>query len=138
MTARPRHNEDRFYRYPTRRVVAVVDETAQLDAALHALEAGGVDVSGVNVLSGAEGLRLLDRKGVGHGLRSRLVRLLQRGAYEMDALRDHERALKDGHHLIYVPVRSRAEADKVTGLLHGAGGYYVLYFWRWSVEKPPA
>jgi hypothetical protein len=136
MSSEPRRNEDRFYRYPMHRVVAVVDDDAQLDAALRALEAAGMDVTAVNVLSGADGVRLLDRTGARHGLRSRLLRFLQRGALEMDVLRDHERALKDGRRVVYVPARNPGEADRVARMLREAGGYYPLYFRRWSVEKP--
>ncbi len=136
MSSEPRRNEDRFYRYPMHRVVAVVDDDAQLDAALAALAAAGLEVTGVNVLSGPDGVRLLDRTGVRHGVRSRLLRFLQRGASEMDVLRNHERALNDGHHLVYVPARNADEAQRVAGMLRDAGGHYLLYFRRWSVEKP--
>jgi len=33
MIGQPRRNEDRFYRYPRRRVVAVIDDEVWLDAA---------------------------------------------------------------------------------------------------------
>lgn len=138
MSAQPRRNEDRFYRYPMHRVAAIVDDDAHLDAAMRALQEAGLDLTGVNVLSGAEGARLLDRTGVRHGLAARLLRFLQRGAYEMDALRDHERALKDGHHVIYVPARNPPDADRVAAILRASGGYYPLYFRRWSIEEPSA
>jgi hypothetical protein len=136
MSSKPQRNEDRFYRYPTHRVAAVVDDDAQLDAALAALAAEGLDVAGVNVLSGADGVRLLDRAGARHGPRSRLVRLLQHGAAEMEVLKDHERALKEGHRVVYVPARNPDEADRIARIVREAGGYYPLYFRRWSVERP--
>jgi hypothetical protein len=83
----PRRNENRFYRYPTRRVTAVIDDDAGVQSALNALRQAGVNVTKVNVLSGPEGARLLDRTGTRHGLRARLLRLAQRGVYEGDALR---------------------------------------------------
>jgi hypothetical protein len=138
MIGQPRRNEDRFYRYPKRRVVAVIDDDAQLEAAVRDLDRVGVDRAGVNVLSGPDGARLLDRSGTGHGLRARLLRLVQRGAYESDALRAHEQALNDGHHVIYVPVRDQGDRAKVADVLRAAGGYYLLYFGAWSVEQLPA
>ena len=138
MVEQPRHNEDRFYRYPKRRVVAVLDDGAQLDAAVRDLERAGVDKAGVNVLSGPDGARLLDRSGTDHGVRARLLRLVQGGAYEADALRAHEQALNDGHHVIYVPVRDQADKTRVADVLRAAGGHYLLYFGAWSVEQLPA
>jgi hypothetical protein len=39
-----RRNEDRFYRYPTDRIVAVVDDEPSLEAALAGLERPGSTV----------------------------------------------------------------------------------------------
>jgi hypothetical protein len=36
MKAQPRHNEKRFYRYPMRRVVAVLDDARSVQTALEA------------------------------------------------------------------------------------------------------
>ncbi len=78
MNQQPRRNEKRFYRYPMRRVAAVIDDDAGLGCALDVLTQAGTNVSKVNVLSGPEGARLLDRTGTGHGLGARLLRLVQR------------------------------------------------------------
>src|SRR5215211_167106 len=135
MSGQPRRNEDRFYRYPMHRVVAIVDDNSQVDAALHELERAGMDVSSVHVLSGPEGARLLDSSGTGHGLRARLLRLAQWGAYEMDTLQAHARALNKGHHVVYVPARTDDDRRRVVDILRAAGGHYVLYFRTWSIEE---
>jgi hypothetical protein len=103
-----RRNENRFYRYPMRRVSAIIDDVAGLEVALDALSQTGVDLSKVHVLTGPEGARLLDRSGTGHGLWARLLRRAQWGAYEGNALEAHERALKSGHNVIFVPLRHGA------------------------------
>jgi hypothetical protein len=137
MTGQPRQNENRFYRYPKRRIVAVIDDDAPLDATVRSLSGVGVDAGEVNVLSGPDGARLLDRSGADHGLRARLLRLVQGGAFESDALRVHEQALNDGRHVIYVPVQDRPQLAKAVSLLRAAGGRYLLYFGAWSVEQLP-
>jgi hypothetical protein len=71
-----------------------------------------VDITAVNVLSGPEGSHLLDGTGMGHGVRARLLRLLQHGAYESEALQAHEDALMRGRHVIYVPVKNDEEKQK--------------------------
>jgi FixJ family two-component response regulator len=132
MSEQVRRNEDRFYRYPMRRVVAVIDDDAGVRAALEALRQAGVDVRKVNVLTGPEGARLLDSTGTRRGLRARLLRLAQLGAYEGNALQAHDRALEDGHHVVFVPVRG--DRSRVIDVLRTSGGSYLLYFGLWSIE----
>ena len=134
MSQQPRRNENRFYRYPMHRVVAIIDDNASVQVALHGLQQAGMDMTKVNVLTGPEGARLLDRTGTGHGLRARLLRLAQWGTYEGNALQAHERALNDGHHVIYVPVRGDDQRSRVIDILHAAGGHYLLHFRLWSIE----
>lgn len=121
MNQQPRRNEDRF-RYPMHRVTAVIDDDAHLDRALHDLQQAGVDLTGVNVLSGPDGARLLDRTGTGHGLRARLLRLAQWGAYEADALEAHDRALSDRRHVVYVPAHGEEQRARAVAVLQAAGG----------------
>lgn len=132
----PHRNEERFYRYPMHRVAAVIDDDADVDIALGALPRVGVDVASVDVLSGPEGARVLDRTGTRHGVRARLLRLLQRGAFEGDALETHERALNQGRHVVFVPVRNEEQLSAVTEVLRSARGHQLLRFRRWSIEKP--
>jgi hypothetical protein len=138
MPGLPRRNEDRFYRYPWKRIVAILQDEQHLNGALRELERVGVDIPHVNVLSGPAGARLLDKSGTGHGIRARLLRLLQGGAYESDVARTHERALNNGQHVIYVPVRDRKEGSRVADVLRAAGGRYLIYFGTWSISQLPA
>ena len=133
----PRRNEPRFYRYPMRRVVSIIDDTSSLEAILKDLASSGIDVSTVNVLSGQEGARLLDRSGATRGLRGRVLRLLQKSAYEYEALVEHETALNAGRHVLYVPVRTRRQRRQVVDIMRNHGGYGMTYFSRWSVEHIP-
>jgi hypothetical protein len=132
-----RRNENRFYRYPMRRVSAIIDDVDRLEVALDALSQTGVDLSKVHVLTGPEGARLLDRSGTGHGLWARLLRRAQWGAYEGNALEAHERALKSGHNVIFVPARSDEQLSRIVKVLRNAGGYHLLHFRPWSIEMLP-
>ena len=134
MGRQPRVNENRFYRYPMHRVVAIIDDDAQVKAAMQDVQQAGVEVTEVNVLSGPEGAQLLDRAGTQHGFRGRVLRLTQRGAFEGDALQAHERALNNGHQVIYVPARGEPQRGRVVDILRTAGGHDLLYFRRWGVE----
>jgi hypothetical protein len=94
-----------------------------------------VDLSGVHVLSGPEGAALLDRRGEGHGLRARLLRLLQWTSSENETLDIHDRALRDGGHVLYVPVRGEDRKERVAEALRAAGGHHIVYFGRFTTEK---
>ena len=135
MDDRPRRNEPRFYRYPMRRVAAIIDDSASLEASLKELETADIDVSAVNVLSGQEGARLLDRTGTLHGLRGRLLRLAQWTASEYDALAAHEKALINGHHVLYVPVKGSDQRQRVVDIIRGHGGYGIFHFRPWIIER---
>ncbi|MDQ3763982.1 MAG: hypothetical protein M3460_20980 [Actinomycetota bacterium] len=135
--SQPRRNEPRFYRYPMRRVAAIIDDSASLEVTLKDLETAGIDVSAVNVLSGEEGARLLDRTGVAHGLRGRLLRLAQWTASEYDALAAHEKALINGRHVLYVPVNGSDQRQRVVDIIRDHGGYWIIHFKRWVIERIP-
>jgi hypothetical protein len=135
MSQEPRFNEERFYRYPMGRIAAIIDNERGLNEALQHLPSANVNLSDVNVLSGQEGIRLLDRRGVRRGLRSRLLRLAQLTVYEGIALDTHEQALRSGHYVIYVPVSGEEQVRNVVDILRRAGGHYLLQFHRWTVEE---
>jgi hypothetical protein len=138
VTGPPQRNEDRFYRYPKNRVVAIIADDAHLNAALRDLERLGVSMPEVNVLSGPDGARRLDRAGTRHGLRARLLRAFQRGAYEVTSLRIHEQALQAGQHVVYVPVHDQQQTTRVADALRDAGGRYLLHFGTWTIAQLPA
>jgi len=137
MAGPPRRNEDRFYRYPKNRIVAVLPGDENLSPALGKLSELGLSGPDIDVLSGPDGARRLDRTGARHGLRARLLRMMQRGATEVDTLRVHEQALRGGHHVIYVPVRDKDQARQVATAVHDAGGRYVLFFGAWTISQLP-
>ncbi|CCH88462.1 protein of unknown function [Modestobacter italicus] len=131
----PHRNEPGFYRYPMHQLVAVLDDQASADDAVEKLRGIDVDVSEVHVLSGPEGAALLDRTGQRHGLRGQLLRLLQWTSSENDTLDLHDRALRNGGHVVYVPVRGEDRKKRVAGALRAAGGHLLVYFGRFTTEK---
>lgn len=135
MSDQPHRNEPMFYRYPMQQLVAVLDDGTGVDEALQQLRQIGVDLSAVHVLSGTEGAVLLDRRGERHGLKARLLRLLQWTASENDMLEMHDRALRDGGHVLYVPVRGEGRKGRVAEALRAAGGHHLVYFGRFTTEK---
>jgi len=75
VTDQLRRNESRFYTYPMRRMVAILDDDAAVDAAVSELKKVGLAADQINLLTGSDGVQLLDRKGSRHGLLGRLLSL---------------------------------------------------------------
>ena len=131
-------NVNQFYRYPMNRVAAIFDDLAGVTAALPQLEQAGFDLTGVNVLSGREGARLLDLEGAGQGLWARALRVLQRGgAFEGETLRIHDSALRNDQAIVFVPVRNDGEEQHAARILHRCGGRSMFRFHRWTIDPLP-
>ena len=132
MNQQPRRNEKRFYRYPMRRVAAVIDDDAGLGCALDVLTQAGTNVSKVNVLSGPEGAAAGPHR---HRARAGCTAVAagSEGAFERNALETHERARSTGT-MLFVPVRSEEQLARVTDILRSAGGHHLLRFRMWSIE----
>ena len=131
-------NVNQFYRYPKNRVVAIFEDDTQVDSALADLADAGVELPEVNVLSGPEGARLLDRRGARHGVGARVLRVLQLGgAFEGETLRQHARALEAGQSVVFVPVAGDEEEGRVADILRGRGGMQLLRYHRWTIDQLP-
>lgn len=131
-------NVNQFYKYPMNRVAAIFDDFAGVTAVLPQLEQAGFDLSGVKVLSGREGVRLLDLEGAGLGLWVRALRALQRGGgFEGETLRIHDSALRNDQAIVFVPVRDDGEEQHVARILHRCGGRSMFRFNRWTIDPLP-
>lgn len=120
---------DRFLRYPARKVVGVVNASADLEAALGALAAAGVAADAIQVFAGDEGIRAVDPDGRHHGLLGRLTRALQAIGEEYEHMRRYEEELRAGHYLVVVSVpEEKAARERVAGILRQHGGHFVDYY----------
>lgn len=112
-----------------KRLFAIFDEPRDGLDALDALEAGDL-VAGEELwlFHGAEGLRRLDPHGAHHGLRGRLVHLVQETMSDdnryLDAL---ARALRAGALVVALPVADLSTADRVAAALQESDGHSFAY-----------
>jgi len=131
-------NVNQFYRYPMNRVAAIFDDFAGVTTVLPQLELAGFDLRGMNVLSGREGVRLLDLEGAGLGLWARALRALQRGGgFEGETLRIHDSALRNDQAIVFVPVQNDREERHAARILHRCGGRSIFRFHRWTIDPLP-
>ena len=127
---------DRFIAYPDRAVVAVVDDPAEAEGAVHELREAGFDEGAITVLQGPEGADRIDGMGRAHGIGSRLRRLL--AFTVMDQLPDfvlYERALRDGRTVLIVRAPADADKRRAHEILRRHGGHFTNYYGRFATEE---
>lgn len=125
-----------FIGYPTGRLLCVVDDPARAREAVEELVAVGVARDDVAVLTGPDDARRFDGTGTGHGLRSRLLRLIQFAM--MDQLPDfawYEAAAGEGRAVVAVRVADADRRRAVVEVLERAGAHFMNYFGRLSTEE---
>ena len=94
----PNVNVDRFEHRPDGAVTALLTDGAAVKLALDALRGLGVELSMVDILYGAEGVRIFDRTGREHGVKTRVVRWFQSLGYDENILAVYDEALRNGEH----------------------------------------
>jgi hypothetical protein len=122
--------------YPTRQLLAVVDDRARAHEAAAALVEGGVAAHDVLVLEGVEGRERLANLGPRPNLLSRIVRVFQ--FMSMDQLPDflvYERAIADGRAVLAVRVADRAAMLRARVVLERFGAHFLNHFGRLSTEE---
>lgn len=119
---------DFFLRYPTRKVIGIVDTPAELERALAALSEQGIDRSRIMVFSGDEGIRVIDPKGRYHGLLGRLTRAVQAFGEELEHMQRYEEELRRSHFVVVVSVENDAMKEAARRALERHGGHFVDYY----------
>ena len=125
-----------FIGYPTGRLLAVIDEPAAAATAIEELIADGVARDDVLLLTGPDGAARLDGTGAVHGIRARILRIIQ--FVMMDQLPDfasYEAAAREGRAVVVVRVPDEARRRAAVRTLERAGGHFINYFGRLATEE---
>jgi hypothetical protein len=125
-----------FIGYPTGRLLAVIDDPDAAASAVAELVEGGLPAEDVAVLTGPDGASRFDGTGAGHGMRSRLLRVIQ--FVMMDQLPDfasYEAAAREGRAVVVVRAPEAARRRAVVRTLERAGGHFMNYFGRLATEE---
>lgn len=141
------------------RVTCLYGRREDVDAAVQALEAGGVHTDDIDVFVGEEGARRLDLAGRDHGRAVRMLRSLE--DVMTDASVTHHRidqALRDGAALLCVKLhkrpiisqdeeghlhvalfgREREEKERALNVLKAIHAPDIHYWGAWAVEDVPS
>lgn len=130
----PLDNVDRFVDRPINAVSGLVPNQDRAHQVLEALHASGADVSDVVLLHGAEGVRILDKKGTNHGLHARFVRLFQNWGYDEAVLNLYDEGLRKGESVVVIPSTQDNKAAYARLLLQHQG-HAIHYFGVTAAES---
>lgn len=122
----------------TNRVMAVIDDTEKVQAAVETLERAGVPEHEIAALSGTEGLREIDADGVHGGGVKQALRAPQRLTVEGDHLRHYEAELARGHLVFDVAAHGRQNGDTVVQMLLDHGAHFINAYGQWTIESVAA
>ena len=126
-------NVDHFEVHPTYALTVLFPDREHVDLLVEAL-AAELDDEVVEVIHGEEGLRILDQRGVRHGLSARLHRLLQNWTYYKEILAVYSESLADGEFLTVIPCPPGRRLD-IAAAAEALGGRRIYYYGYGTVES---
>jgi hypothetical protein len=125
-----------FISYPTDKIVGIIDDPADLEAALRDLTAAGFTTDDIEVLTGEEGAHRIDVEGDKHGVFACIVRSIQKlGNYESAHLKRHEQELLAGHFGVGVTAKKEEDREKVREILKSHNGHFINFYGTWAMQK---
>jgi hypothetical protein len=120
--------------FPYQTVVGVVDDPAELEAAVQALVSNGFDETEVHVLCGARGVEQIDAKGKRKGLLARLFRIVDALGEEREHTARHVEELESGHFVVVVDAHDEGSKTRAREALAAHGGHFINFYSRLSTE----
>lgn len=125
---------DLFLRYPTRKVIGIVDTPADLERLLGALAQAGVSRDAITVFSGDEGIRAIDPTGAHHGLIGRLTRVVQAIGEELAHMERYAEELRAGHYVVVVSTPDERSKRSAQAAFRDNGGHFVDYYGPLAIQ----
>ena len=125
---------DHFVVRPTNVLMALLPGREQTDRVLAALHGAGGRFTGVKVMHGNRGLRILDWRGEHHGFRARLQRRFQKLTYDDAILGLYSGGLRAGEFLLYIPAAPQ-DRTFLSDLVRREQAHGVYYFGFSTAEE---
>ena len=121
-------------RHLTNRVIAVIDDPRQTQAAVETLERAGVADRDLATFSGENGARQIDAEGVYSGGVTHILRGLQRFTLEGAHLRKYQAELGQGHQVVDVHIHGHRNLHAVAQILRTHGAHFINVYGPWTIE----
>jgi hypothetical protein len=128
----PRENIKIFDLRPVEAVAGLVPAGAHCVPIMAGLPGLGIEIDGVGVLHGADGVRILDPEP--HGIGQRVRRFFESWGYQNEIIKLYDEGLRKGESMIVVPA-AYPERVGIAHLLAGNLGHAVFYFGVGHVES---
>ena len=109
----------------TNRVIALIDDPRQTQAAVETLERAGVADRDLATFSGEEGARQMDAEGAYSGGVKHILRGLQRFTLEGKHLRKYQAELGQGHQVVDVHIHGHRNQHAVARILRTHGAHFI-------------
>jgi len=119
-----------FIPYPTHKVVGIIDDAQDAQAAVDDLQRAGFTGKQIRVLTGTKGAHRIDARGDQHGLMAHLLRSTQKvlGDYEIPHATRHEEEMLAGHFGIGVTVRHKDDRERAVRILESHHGHFINFY----------
>ena len=118
----------------TNRVIAVIDDPRQTQAAVETLERAGIADRDLATFSGEEGARQMDAEGAYSGGVKHILRGLQRFTLEGTHLRKYQAELGRGHQVVDVHIHGHRNQHAVARILRTHGAHFINVYGPWTIE----
>lgn len=136
MTKIPRGAARPIITYPTRWLLAVIDDPVAATAAADALRSSGLDADRVRVLIGPDGRMNLGELGSSTSWLARIIRIIQFTTMDqMPNFPAYEAALDGGRAIVAVQASGRTELAAARVVLARHGAHFENYFGRFATEE---
>ena len=122
----------------TNRVMAVIDDDRQTQAAVETLERAGIEDRELATFEGEGGARQVDAEGVHSSGVKQVLRGLQRWTAEGNHLRRYQAEIASGHHVVDVCVHGRRQREAVVDILRTHGAHFINAYGQWTLENVAA
>jgi hypothetical protein len=121
-------------RYPTDKLLGVVNTPEELQATVLELNAAGFGEREISMLCGKQGADRLDITGKDHGAFARVYRLIEKlGGYKN--LTDYQQQLLHGHFLLAIAAANKKKKQQALKALQSHGGHEINFFGKLAIER---
>lgn len=127
----------KFIFNPTNKVIGIIDDAADTEAALRDLRFAGFTAEEVDLLTDEEGAQRIDLTGEGSEVLVHIIRSTQQPQEYYDApkiVRQIEQELKAGHYGVGVAAKETEARERVRVILKSHNGHFINFYGQWAAE----
>ena len=127
----------RFVFNPTNKVIGIIDDAGDAQAALLDLSGAGFSAEALELLTDEEGAQRIDLSGDSREVSVHIISSNQQPQTYYDApglVAQIEQELKAGHYGIGVGSTDSEARERVREILKSHGGHFINYYGKWMAE----